>query len=366
MSISPQPIASISSRTICAAFWCTRQPAGSQLHRPAPTWRTSPARTMSLCERASASAGACFSVGRTSWDWRVSTGPVLPELRSGYGVLVRMRRRSLVPIALLICALAPAAAHASAAQLSIMQDDDQLVYRDDATRDKALRQMKALGVDVVRVTVLWRNVAARVTKSDARRKDMSNPRSYGVRTWNRYDNLVRSAQQLGIGVYFSVTGPAPAYAHGEGPKKERQVVKDAWEPSPTQFSKFVTALGRRYSGTYKDEDTGGALLPRVAFWGLWNEPNQAGWLAPQYKFSRTAKKVVPYSPVLYRQLFYRGRRALDATGHGRDVVLVGETAPLGSSAQGRRSPIRPGKFPRELLCVNATGQTFRGRSARAR
>jgi hypothetical protein len=277
-----------------------------------------------------------------------------------------MSRQSLVAAALLAACVFPSAAHASATQVSIMQDDDQLVYRDDATRDNALRQMKALGVDVVRVTVLWKNVAAKMSRKTARTKDLRIPRSYGVKTWNRYDNLVRSAQQLGIGVYFSVTGPAPAYAHGKGPKKERQVVKDAWEPSPTQFGKFVTALGRRYSGTYKDEDTGGALLPRVAFWGLWNEPNQAGWLAPQYKFSRTARKVVPYSPVLYRALFYRGRRALDSTGHGRDVILIGETAPLGSSAQGRRSPIRPAKFMRELLCANAQGRKLTGRSARAR
>src|SRR3954452_9870801 len=222
-----------------------------------------------------------------------------------------MSRKSLAAAAALAACLFPAAAQAAPNQLSIMQDDDQLVYRDDATRDNALRQMKGLGVDVVRVTVLWRNVAARVSRKTARTKDLRIPRTYGVRTWNRYDNLVRSAQQLGIGVYFSVTGPAPAYAHGKGPKKERQVVKDAWEPSPAQFSKFVTALGRRYSGTYKDEDTGHALLPRVAFSGLWNEPNQAGWLAPQYKFSRTAKRVVPYSPVLYRELFFRGRKALD-------------------------------------------------------
>src|SRR3954453_7395042 len=166
-----------------------------------------------------------------------------------------MSRKSLAVAVMLACLL-PGTAHASSNQLSIMQDDDQLVYRDDATRDAALRTMKALGVDVVRVTVLWKNVAAKVTRKKARTKDMSVPRNYGVKTWNRYDNLVRSAQQLGIGVYFSVTGPAPAYAHAKGPKKERQVVKDAWQPSPTQFGTFVTALGRRYSGTYKDEDTG--------------------------------------------------------------------------------------------------------------
>ena len=72
-----------------------------------------------------------------------------------------MPRKRLIAAALLACAVAPpAAARASATQVSIMQDDDQLVYRDDATRDRALDEMKALGVDVVRATVLWRNVAA--------------------------------------------------------------------------------------------------------------------------------------------------------------------------------------------------------------
>ncbi len=63
ISISCAPIASISSRTIATTRWCTRQPAGSHVHMPAPIWRISPARTISLCEIASASAGACFSVG---------------------------------------------------------------------------------------------------------------------------------------------------------------------------------------------------------------------------------------------------------------------------------------------------------------
>ena len=117
-----------------------------------------------------------------------------------------MSRKSLAAALLAACVF-PASAHAAPSQLSIMQDDDQLVYRDDATRDRALTRMKALGVDVVRVTVLWRNVAAGISKSEARTKNLANPRSYGVRTWNRYDNLVKSAQRLGIRPYFSVTGP---------------------------------------------------------------------------------------------------------------------------------------------------------------
>jgi hypothetical protein len=278
-----------------------------------------------------------------------------------------MSRATIVAALLALLALAlPASAMAGPNQVSIMQDDDLLVYRDDATRDRAMERMKALGVDVVRVTVLWRNVARTVSRRDARRRDLRAPRTYGVRTWNRYDNLVRTAERLGMRVYFSVTGPAPTYARGRAPRRERDVVKAAWRPDPQEFYKFVRALGRRYTGRYRDEDTGRTRLPRVDFWGLWNEPNQAGWLAPQHGFSRVTRRTIAQSPIVYRQLYFRGRRALQDTGHGRDTILLGELAPLGSSNQGRRSPIRPAKFLRELLCLDSRGRAYRGRAARAR
>ena len=77
--------------------------------------------------------------------------------------------RSLV-IALVLgsALLAPAAAQANPNQMSIMMDDDLLVYRNDSTAARALTQMKSLGVDTVRVTVLWQTVAenARFLKAD--------------------------------------------------------------------------------------------------------------------------------------------------------------------------------------------------------
>src|SRR3954469_10591872 len=53
---------------MCSAFRWARQPAGRNVHSPAPSWRTRPARTISLCDSASASAGACFSVGSREGD----------------------------------------------------------------------------------------------------------------------------------------------------------------------------------------------------------------------------------------------------------------------------------------------------------
>ena len=65
-------------------------------------------------------------------------------------------------------------------------------------------------------------------------------------------------------------------------------------------SLFVEAVGKRYSGRYRDEDTGHSRLPRVSFWSLWNEPNQGGWLTPQFVGGK------PYSPRLFRSLYIAG------------------------------------------------------------
>src|SRR4051812_12734913 len=75
---------SISSRTICTTFSCTRHPAGSHVHSPEPSWRTRPARTMSLCDSASASAGAWRSVGRSSCETRIGR-PTVTRVRLAAG-----------------------------------------------------------------------------------------------------------------------------------------------------------------------------------------------------------------------------------------------------------------------------------------
>src|SRR3984893_14756455 len=65
---------------------CTRQPAGSHVHIPAPICRISPARTINLCEIASASAGGSFSVGSRYSDRRVidRSSSRLQSARRGY------------------------------------------------------------------------------------------------------------------------------------------------------------------------------------------------------------------------------------------------------------------------------------------
>jgi hypothetical protein len=209
--------------------------------------------------------------------------------------------------------------------------------------------MAALGVDYVRVSLLWRVVAegARDTKAldkRFRRLGADNPKAYPKANWDRFDRLARACKTLGIGLYLDVTGPGPKWGHPKAPKKYR---KDQrwWKPKPREFYKFVQAVGKRFSGTFKDENDGHQLIPRVSFWTLWNEPNQGGWLRPQWLNGK------PYSPKMYRQLYIFGHKALVRTGHGNDLILIGETAPSGVARQTTTSAMAPGLFIRSMLCA---------------
>lgn len=269
--------------------------------------------------------------------------------------------RNAVLVALMGAVLAPAGAQASTSQLSIMMDDDLLVYRNDATRDASLHAMRDLGVDAVRVTVLWSVVTDGLDFKPKTKKDKArlkanlkrfkkygedSPKAYPPLNWNRFDGLVRACKTLGLICYFDVTGPGPKWAHAKPPKK---YAKDAkwWKPSPRHFYNFVRAVGTRYNGRYRDNDEGRTILPRVSMWALWNEPNQGGWLRPQWLNGK------PVSPSLYRKLYQFGYRALLRSGHesGRgDIVLLGETAPASVSRRTTTSAMGPKTFINELLC----------------
>ncbi|MFL5896237.1 MAG: cellulase family glycosylhydrolase [Thermoleophilaceae bacterium] len=251
-----------------------------------------------------------------------------------------------------------AAAPAMAAKfmVSVMQDDNQLIYSSAANRDVALRRMKVLGVDAIRVSVLWNAVAPR--KKISRGQD---PRAYRTASWDRYDDVLRAAQRYGLIVYFDVTPPGPRWTQGKAndPANQR-----AWKPNTKQFGRFYQAVARRYSGTYHDENEGRGVLPRVSWWGIGNEPNQGGWLMPQAR--KIGGHVVPTSPAIYRDLLVAGADALIRTGHAQDTINMGETAPLGVAPVSERRPLRPALFLRELFCLDGRLHPYRGAAARAR
>ena len=292
-----------------------------------------------------------------------------------------MNFRRLALAALLLSCICASSAQAADDQVSIIMDDDQFLYRDNRTAARTLTTARSLGADWVRATVLWRVVGegamlankeidklkSETLKKRARaqraRFQPGNPRTYPARNWDRFDTLVRTATSLGMRVYFTITGPGPHYAHKTAPPSQRTNA-GTYKPYPSRFRSFVEAIGRRYSGQYRDENATHQTLPRVSVWSLWNEPNQPGWLTPQWE--KRDGETVPASPSIYRQLYQAGRQGLGATGHGGDAVLLGETAPLGSTLRGPRNGIRPVPFLRELLCIAPNQTQYTGPAAARR
>jgi hypothetical protein len=242
-----------------------------------------------------------------------------------------------------------APAHASTAQESIFQDDAVLAGDDPNVRARALDELNALGVDTVRALVLWNRIAPSPTSSTRPAGfDATNPNAYPAGNWARFDQLVRGAQQRGMQVLLTPTGPGPGWASDcRGSYGTRRICR----PNPNEFGAFVTAVGRRY--------------PTVRRWSIWNEPNQAGWLTPQ--MSGTSKGPRPEAPHRYRLLAQSATAGLQAAGHGGDQILLGETAPVGrtTGALSKRS-LAPVVFWRELFCLSSKGKRLTGSEAKVR
>jgi hypothetical protein len=93
----------------------------------------------------------------------------------------------------------------------------------------------------------------------------------------------------------------------------------------------------------------------VRQWTIWNEPNLSAWLYPQTVKHRAV------GAGLYRSLVYSGTAALRATGHKRDLILVGETAPIGGNSRNTS----PRDFLLGLFCVDGRGHKLGGRAAKS-
>jgi hypothetical protein len=268
-------------------------------------------------------------------------------------------QRPLLTVLFLLCALvAPATASASMSQESIFEDEGQIIGLGNLD---AVNEMAALGADTIRSIVYWDDVApSPKAKKVPAGFDADDPASYVASGWDRYDAFVRRADELGLNVLFTPSSPIPRWASqckGVGAKKAASC-----KPNVKLFEGFVEVLGERYSGSYADE-TGGGMLPAVDRWSIWNEPNVPTWLQPQYTGKASSPR--PESAIRYRALALAGLRALRASGHGSDTLLLAETAPLGRTTGpvgDRQAP--PVDFIDNLLCLTSKGGKLRGSAAR--
>jgi hypothetical protein len=174
-------------------------------------------------------------------------------------------------------------------------------------RELAFRRLRELNVTWLRATLIW---ARAVAPSD------NSPVAPGsVRwDWTAYDDLVETARRHGIEVEFTLVGPAPAWAAGDG---KRGFVR----PDPARYGEFAAAAAEHFRG-------------RVSRYSIWNEPNLEYWLKPQRE-----------APAIYRSLYEAGYRAVKRADPAAQV-LIGETA-----GPAQAGPVLPAlSFMREVTC----------------
>ncbi len=247
---------------------------------------------------------------------------------------------------------------------SIFQDDDHLLYAPTPVVQRTLSELRRLGVDRLRLTVLWSAIApdagSRRAPDRFRARD---PAAYSATSWFPYDRIALLARASGIGVAFNVTAPGPLWAMASPAPSAK--IANHLRPSATAFGDFVTAVGRRYDGHYAVPTPSGQpiTLPRVDYWTVWNEPNQPGWLYPQWR--QVSRHWVMDSPRLYRLYVDAAFSALARTGHtpARDTILIGELAPEGSESSAEGAAIPPLPFIRALYCVDDSFRPLRGDAA---
>jgi hypothetical protein len=296
---------------------------------------------------------------------------------------------ALLAAVLAIVCMLPGRALASGTQQTMLMDDNQLIYSPPAHVVEVLKTLHALGVDRVKVSVVWLLVAPNSQSSHKPKFDATNPAAYPAGAWDRYDLIDEVAHSLGMGVYFQLDPPVPVWAIPSW--QPRQGPRLSLAPAIHLFRDFIEAVGKRYSGTYEirttkttttdangdsvpvqlpvgvpgltdsqpkqhTTTTATTQLPRVSFWSVWNEPNERSWLSPTH---RTLHDGVheQMQPALYRALVDAAWAALGASGHRGDTFLVGETA--------NRGLLTPAQFIRGVYCVSSHFAPLTRRSAEA-
>lgn len=259
---------------------------------------------------------------------------------------IRTRLATLVAAAVALTVVAfPAAAGARVHGLQLGFTDwaDFQAQPDPALRQIAFQHARAAEAQIIRLSIGWSDLAPTAPPNNATAAD---PNWSGY-DWSTADTAVREAVANGFTPLFLISN-TPAWAEGRGrPPVSDKAPEGTWRPSPSAFRALAAALAKRYSGRFPDPQNPATSLPRVRYWQVWNEPNLALYITPQWV--RRRGKLVAESPVLYRALlnaFYRGVKSVSSG----NVVVTAGTSPFGDRPGGSRIP--PALFVRDLFCLS--------------
>jgi hypothetical protein len=239
-------------------------------------------------------------------------------------------RKNLVALlaAALVSLALPAAASADRTATVSIMDDQLLLTASRAKIDKQMAIFRKIGVDRVRVSAFWNEIAP---QAGSLTKPAGFDATYPFNNYDfrRLDPVVLSADAHRLKVMISITTPAPLWATG-APSRRNPV----WKPKANEFGMFAQAVATRYA-SYVDH------------YAISNEPNQQQWLQPQ---SEGGKFVAPHVYRAMVQAAYPRIKAADPTS----TALIGELASIGSRVRGIRRGIRPLAFLRTMACRSSS------------
>ena len=229
---------------------------------------------------------------------------------------------------------------------TIMQDDAALLYRPRAQVRRSLKRMARLGVDRVRITASWRQLAPHREWKIRPFFDAVDSSQYDSRTLRKLDQAIKGARAEGMQVMLDLGFFAPRWAVTRPGRGGRNV----WRPSPRELARFSRALAERYSGGFADPADRKRKLPAVRLWTTWNEPNHRVFLRPHWE--RVGGSWLPMTPHIYRRLHNAGYDQVKRASP-KNRVLIGGLASFGDRGRGPARGIGPLRFTRELACVDS-------------
>ncbi|MDQ3676581.1 MAG: cellulase family glycosylhydrolase [Actinomycetota bacterium] len=229
---------------------------------------------------------------------------------------------------------------------TIVQDDAELLHRARQRIAATIDDLRALGVDWVRVTAGWSVIAP--APGGRRRPDFDarDPAAYPPRAWSKLDRVMALARARGLRVAIDIAFWAPRWAV-ERPGGRSGVERDSVVVGA--FADFAEAVARRY--------------PRAVAFTVWNEPNHPAFLLPQWE--RSAGGWQPASPHRYRAMVRAAVPRIEAAAPDA-LVLIGATSSVGvqraDEADDRMAPLT---FLREMACVDERLESLRRAECRS-
>jgi polysaccharide biosynthesis protein PslG len=222
-------------------------------------------------------------------------------------------RRTLAGLAITGAAAAVLALPSTGAGAVAAVQDDVLAIAPLNEIPARVDLVKRTKAKVTRVDILWNTVAP------TRPANPKNPNDPAY-DWSRTDAIFTALSAAKVRIIVSTYSTPDWAVAGKNPPRLSQYNPNA--PRPADYAKFMRAVAKRYSGTFRPPGAG-AKLPRVRHFEIWNEPNLIGFF--RYNGRSSLPRYKALVKAAYPQIKAVNRKA---------VVIAGVGGPRSSTGGG--------------------------------